>query len=274
MQMFAEERQRLIAARVSEAGRVSVTELAERFAITTETVRRDLAALEQAGILRRVHGGAVPAESASTAETTLSERLVQHLSQKLLIAEAAAGLLESSRPGSILVDAGSTTEALVDVMLQRAAHRQNGARQSGGPEQVIITNALPIADKLAASPAHAVHLLGGRIRGLTRAAVGPETVDAVERLRPDLAVVGTNGVHAAFGLSTPDTEEAAVKAAFVRAARRVVVLADASKLGVETLVQFARLDQIDAIVTDASPESDLAAALESAGVEVVKAGPE
>ncbi len=273
MQMFAEERQRLIAARVAEAGRVSVTELAERFAITTETVRRDLAALEQGGVLRRVHGGAVPAESASTAETTLSERLVQHLPQKLLIAEAAAGLLESSRPGSILVDAGSTTEALVDVMLQRAA-RRNGARQSGGPEQVIITNALPIADKLAASPAHAVHLLGGRIRGLTRAAVGPETVDAVERLRPDLAVVGTNGVHAAFGLSTPDTEEAAVKAAFVRAARRVVVLADASKLGVETLVQFARLDQVDAIVTDAAPESDLAAALESAGVEVVKAGPE
>ncbi|WP_422935043.1 DeoR/GlpR family DNA-binding transcription regulator [Sinomonas sp. P47F7] len=270
--MFAEERQRLIAVRVADAGRVSVTELAERFAITTETVRRDLAALEQSGVLRRVHGGAVPTDSVSTTETTLSERLVQHLPQKLLIAEAAAGLLEASRPGSILLDAGSTTEALVDVMLQRASHRRNDGRQNSRPEQLVITNALPIADKLSASPAHAVHLLGGRIRGLTRAAVGVETVDAVERLRPDLAVVGTNGVHAAFGLSTPDTEEAAVKAAFVRAARRVVVLADASKLGVETLVQFARLDQVDALVTDADPEGDLAAALESAGVEVVKAG--
>ena len=272
MQMFAEERQRLVAARVAEAGRVSVTELAERFAVTTETVRRDLAALEQSGVLRRVHGGAVPADSVSTTETTLSERLIQHLPQKLLIAEAAAELLDTSRPGSILLDAGSTTEALVDVLLQRAAHRKNGARRNGGAEQLIITNALPIADKLASSPRHAVHLLGGRIRGLTRAAVGQETVDAVERLRPDLAVVGTNGVHAAFGLSTPDTEEAAVKAAFVRAARRVVVLADSSKLGVEALVQFARLDQVDAIVTDAAPEGDLAAALENAGVEVVKAG--
>lgn len=267
MQMFAEERQRLVAARVAEAGRVSVTELAERFAVTTETVRRDLASLEQAGILRRVHGGAVPADSVSTTETNLSERLVQHLLQKQLIAEAAAALIESSRPGSILLDAGSSTEALVDVLLA-----QTNGRRNNGAEQVVITNALPLADKLAGSSAHAVHLLGGRIRGLTRAAVGQETVDAVERLRPDLAVIGTNGVHEAFGLSTPDSEEAAVKEAFVRAARRVVVLADGSKLGVETLVQFARLDQLDALVTDADPSPELAAALEKAGVEVVKAG--
>jgi DeoR family fructose operon transcriptional repressor len=267
MQMFAEERQRLVAARVAEAGRVSVTELAERFAVTTETVRRDLAALEQTGVLRRVHGGAVPADVLSTTETTLSERLVQHLPEKRLIAEAAAELIATSRPGSILLDAGSSTEALVDVLLgQAASGRRNGT------EQLVITNALPIADKLAGSPGHAVQLLGGRIRGLTRAAVGQETVDAVERLRPDLAVVGTNGVHAVFGLSTPDSEEAAVKAAFVRSARRVVVLADASKLGIEALVQFARLDQIDAIVTNADPEPDLAAALEKAGVEAVKAG--
>ena len=267
MQMFAEERQRLVAARVAEAGRVSVTELAERFAVTTETVRRDLATLEQAGVLRRVHGGAVPADNASTTETTLSERLVQHLPEKRLIAEAAAELIATSRPGSILLDAGSSTEALVDVLLgQASTNRRNDG------EQLVITNALPLADKIAGAPGHAVHLLGGRIRGLTRAAVGQETVDAVERLRPDLAFIGTNGVHAAFGLSTPDSEEAAVKAAFVRSARRVVVLADASKLGVETLVQFARLDQIDAIVTNADPEPDLAAALEKAGVEVVKAG--
>ncbi|WP_138445339.1 DeoR/GlpR family DNA-binding transcription regulator [Sinomonas susongensis] len=264
--MFAEERQRLVAARVAEAGRVSVTELAERFAVTTETVRRDLASLEQAGVLRRVHGGAVPSDSVSTTETTLSERLVQHLHEKHLIAEAAAELVASSRPGSILLDAGSSTEALVDVLLAQTGRRNHAA------EQVVITNALPLADKLAGSPSHAVHLLGGRIRGLTRAAVGQETVDAVERLRPDLAFIGTNGVHSAFGLSTPDSEEAAVKEAFVRAARRVVVLADASKLGVETLVQFARLDQLDALVTDADPSPELATALERAGVEVVKAG--
>ena len=259
--MFAEERQRLVAARVAEAGRVSVTELAERFSVTTETVRRDLAALEAAGVLRRVHGGAVPADRASTAETALFERQVKNLAEKQRMAEAAAALIISSRAGSILLDAGSSTEAI--------AERLVGSRPDNGRELVVMTNALPIADKLAAEPGLAVHLLGGRIRPVTRAAVGQATIDAVERLRPDLAFVGANGVHPAFGISTPDAEEAAVKAAFVRSARRVVVIADHTKFNVETLVQFGRLDQLDTLVTDRAPEGDLAAALAEAGVEVV-----
>ncbi|WP_413249659.1 DeoR/GlpR family DNA-binding transcription regulator [Sinomonas flava] len=261
--MFAEERQRLVAERVAEIGRVSVTELAERFSVTTETVRRDLATLETAGVLRRVHGGAVPAERASTAEPSLLERQVQNLLEKRAMAEAAAALVVSSRAGSVLLDAGSSTEAL--------AERLMGSRPDG-KELVVVTNALPIADKLATDPSLSVQLLGGRIRPLTRAAVGPATVDAVERLRPDLAFVGANGIHATFGLSTPDAEEASVKAAFVRCARRVVVLADHTKFGVETLVQFARLDQLDAIVTDRAPRGEVADALAEAGVEVVEAG--
>lgn len=261
--MFAEERQRLVAERVVEVGRVSVTELAEKFAVTTETVRRDLAALESAGVLRRVHGGAVPADRASTAEPSLLERQIQNLLEKRAIAEAAAGLITASRAGSVLLDAGSSTEALAERLM---------APRADGQDLVVVTNALPIADKLAADPGLNVQLLGGRVRPLTRAAVGPATVDAVERLRPDLAFVGTNGLHAVFGLSTPDAEEAAVKAAFVRCARRVVALVDHSKFGVETLVQFARLDQLDAIVTDRAPEGDVADALAEAGVEVVEAG--
>ena len=259
--MFAEERQRLVAARVAEAGRVSVTELAERFSVTTETVRRDLAALEAAGVLRRVHGGAVPADRASTAETALFERQVTNLAEKQRMAEAAAALITASRAGSILLDAGSSTEAI--------AERLVGSRADNGRELVVMTNALPIADKLAAEPGLAVHLLGGRIRPVTRAAVGQATIDAVERLRPDLAFVGANGVHPSFGISTPDAEEAAVKAAFVRSARRVVVIADHTKFNVETLVQFGRLDQLDTLVTDRAPVGDLAAALAEAGVEVV-----
>ncbi|GAB4097983.1 DeoR/GlpR family DNA-binding transcription regulator [Sinomonas halotolerans] len=258
--MFAEERQRLVAERVAEAGRVSVTELAERFSVTTETVRRDLASLETAGVLRRVHGGAVPAERASTAEASLSERQVQNLAEKRRMAEAAAALIVSSRAGSILLDAGSSTEAVADCLL---------SHPDGAPELVVMTNALPIADKLAAVPGLAVHLLGGRIRPVTRAAVGQAAIDAVERHRPDLAFIGANGVHADFGLSTPDPEEAAVKAAFVRCARRAVVLADHTKFAVEALVQFGRLDAIDTLVTDRAPEGELAAALDDAGVEVM-----
>ena len=106
------------------------------------------------------------------------------------------------------------------------------------------------------------------MRGLTAAAVGAQTVDAISRLRPDLAFIGTNGLSATFGLSTPDPDEAAVKRAIISAARRVVVLADADKFDAELLISFARLDDLDILATDAAPGGELAERLEAADVEV------
>lgn len=260
--MFAEERQQLISSLVTERGRVSVNELAERFSITTETVRRDLAALESSGSLRRVHGGAVPADRLSTREESILERAVQRQLEKVRIAEAALALIPEHPTGSILIDAGSTTEALADLLAQRRTN-------SGTDELVIITHALPIAGKLSNNPGISLQLLGGRVRGLTQAAVGQATVEAASRLRPDTAFVGANGIHADFGLSTPDPEEAAVKAAFVKSARRVIALADSSKLDAETLVQFAALKDLDTLITDREPSQELSAALAEAGVDVV-----
>jgi DeoR family fructose operon transcriptional repressor len=270
--VFAEERQQLIVELVAASGRASVTDLAERFSITTETVRRDLAALEIAGTVRRVHGGAVSPERISTTEESILERTVQRQPEKTRIAEAALALIPRGRSGSILIDAGSTTEALAELLAARTAAA--GAAASGtaaDAELVVITHALPIAARLSGEPGIALHLLGGKVRGLTQAAVGQSTVEAAGRIRPDIAFIGTNGISAAFGLSTPDPEEAAVKAAFVHSARRIVVLADSSKLDAETLVQFASLKDLDTVITDTKPSPDLAAALADAGVEVVVA---
>lgn len=267
--MFAEERQQQIAGLVAASGRASVTDLAERFRITTETVRRDLAALESAGTLRRVHGGAVSADRFSTTEESILERTIQRQAQKLRIAEAALNFLPPGPFGSILLDAGSTTEVLADLLGRRNPGGTGSQGADGERELVVITHAIPIAAKLASTPGIALQILGGRVRGLTQAAVGQATVDAAHKLRPDIAFVGTNGIHASFGLSTPDPEEAAVKAAFVHSARRIVVLADSSKLDAETLVQFASLKDLDTVITDRKPSSELAAALAEAGVEVV-----
>ncbi|MGG5174822.1 DeoR/GlpR family DNA-binding transcription regulator [Pseudarthrobacter sp. J1763] len=256
--MFAEERHQLITSLVSSHGRVSVTDLAERFDITTETVRRDLATLEADGVLRRVHGGAVSADRSSTIEANISERLERGQEAKQRLARAALKLIPAGA-GSIILDAGSTTGALAELL----ADRPNAASLA------VITSAVPIAATLAGNNNIALELLGGRVRGLTRAAVGHSTVEALRSLRPDIAFIGTNGIAADFGLSTPDPEEAAVKAAIVRAAQRVVVLADASKLGTEALVQFASLDQIDALITDGTLSPELASALAEAQVEVV-----
>ena len=267
--MFAEERQQLIVGLITASGRASVTDLAERFSITTETVRRDLAALEAGGSVRRVHGGAVSPDRFSTNEESVLVRTDQRQPEKTRIAEAALALIPQDRTGSILIDAGSTTEALAELLAARTA--ATAAVSGSGTELVVITHSLPIASKLSGEPGIALHLLGGKVRGITQAAVGQSTVEAARRIRPDIAFIGTNGIHAAFGLSTPDPEEAAVKAAFVQSARRIVVLADASKLDAETLVQFASLKDLDTLITDTKPSQDLADALADAGVEVVVA---
>jgi len=269
--VFAEERQQQIAGLVAASGRASVTDLAERFRITTETVRRDLAALESAGTVRRVHGGAVSADRFSTTEESILERTIQRQAQKLRIAEAALDFLPQGPSGSIVLDAGSTTEVLADLLARRSAGAAQPQKSEPDRELLVITHAIPIAAKLASTQGIALQILGGRVRGLTQAAVGQATVEAAHKLRPDIAFIGTNGIHASFGLSTPDPEEAAVKAAFVSSARRIVVLADSSKLDAETLVQFASLKDLDTVITDRKPSPELAAALADAGVEVVLA---
>src|SRR6478609_2150796 len=191
MTMYAEERQQAMAQLVAERGRVSVAEISEQFDVTTETVRRDLSVLERIGLLRRVHGGAVPATA--------------------------------------------------------------------------------LAARLAGSPQVELHLLPGRVRSTTQAAVGAETVEAVHRLRTDVAFVGTNALSIDHGLSTPDHEEAATKRAMVSSARRIVCLADSSKVGRESPVRFAEIGEVDVLVTDDGISAADRRACERAGVEVVVA---
>ena len=253
--MYAEERQQAIAGLVADRGRVSVTALAEEFGVTTETVRRDLAALERAGMLRRVHGGAVPAGALTYVETALGERHGTRSEQKRKIANAALALLPGNG-GSILVDGGTSTAALVELL---------------PPERRLLaaTHCVPIAARLAAAPGITLHLLGGRVRGVTQCAVGETTVRSLEELRVDVAFLGANGITPGHGFTTPDEAEASVKRAMARAGQRVVVLADSAKLGRETLVRFAEPADVDVLVTDADADPTTVAELEAAGVEVV-----
>jgi DeoR family transcriptional regulator, fructose operon transcriptional repressor len=258
--MYATERQELIERLLIEEGRVGVHDLAARFGVTTETVRRDLDALESAGALRRVHGGAVPGERRSTAEPTVGERSLRRVREKQAIGSTALDLIGPSFRGSVFFDAGTTTAAV--------AEQLPGYLLTTGGRAEAVTHSLTLAPALAGADAVSLTVIGGRVRGVTSAAVGASTVRAIEGLRPDIAFVGTNGLSAGFGLSTPDPEEAAVKEAIVRCARRVVVVADAAKFGNESLVSFAALDAIDVLVTDVLPEPVLREALAEAGVEV------
>lgn len=255
--MYAEERQQAIARQVGDRGRMSVAEIAELFDVTTETVRRDLTALEAVGVLRRVHGGAVPASALSTLEPGIVERDAANTEAKAQIARAALDLLPPSG-ASILIDAGSTTGRFADAL-------------SGSHRLVVFTHSVSIASRLASNAGIELHLLPGRVRTNTHAAVGAATVAAVGALRVDMAFLGANGVSVGHGLSTPDSEEAATKRSFVLSAERVVGLVDSSKAGIETAVRFAALDEVDTLVTDRGLRAGDRKAFTAAGVEVVTA---
>ena len=133
----------------------------------------------------------------------------------------------------------------------------------------VATNSVPIAARLSASPAVTLHVLGGRVRGITQTAVGDATVRALRDLRLDVVFLGTNGISPAHGFSTPDEAEAATKRAMVRAGQRVIVLADSSKLGREHLMRFAAVEDVDVLVTDAGADPGVVAELETTGIEVL-----
>ena len=259
--MYAIERHQQIGEAIGAQGRVTVTELSERFGVTPETVRRDLDLLEQQGVLQRVHGGAVAGSKISLAESTVADRADKSRDAKLMIARAALGMIGDSFRGSILLDAGTTTGVLAELLADFSPVH--------GHPLTIITNSVPIAAVLHLNPAIDLHLLGGSVRGLTSAAVGASTIEQLDRLRPDIAFLGTNGVSAAFGLSTPEEREAAVKAAMIRQARRSVVLADSTKLDEEALYRFAELRELDTLVSNVDPAGTLSAALDAEGVEVI-----
>ena len=253
--MYAEERQQAIAELVLRRGRATVSELAEQYDVTTETVRRDLSTLERTGLLRRVHGGAVPS---GAVEAVVSERDSTSVEQKEAIARAALELLGPALEVTALVDAGSTTGRLATLLPRDRRF-------------TVFTHAVTVASRLAGQPQVELHLLPGRVRPTTQAAVGAETVAALGQLRTDIAFLGANAVSPEHGFSTPDPDEAAAKRAIVRAARRRIVLADSSKLGREDAVRFAELADVDTLVTDChATETDLAP-LRAAGIEVVVA---
>jgi DeoR family transcriptional regulator, fructose operon transcriptional repressor len=255
--VYPEERQNALAQLVGQRGRMSVTAAAEQFGVTTETVRRDLAVLERAGLLRRVHGGAVPVTAVTLLEFGLPERQERLTEEKAKIVTAALDFLPGTH-GSLVLDGGTTTFALAEVL-------------PPDRELLVVTHAVPIAARLGNAPGITLHLLGGRVRGVTQCAVGQEATSALADLRVDVAFLGANGITPEHGFTTPDAAEASVKRAMVAAGQRVIVLADSSKLYRETLVRFARPTDVDVLITDSGADPEVLEALRAGGIEVVVA---
>ncbi|TQL48706.1 DeoR family transcriptional regulator [Homoserinimonas aerilata] len=254
--MYAPERHQAILEQARANGRVEVRELAELLAVTPETIRRDLTSLERRGLVRRAHGGAIPVER-SVVGSAVSDRHEILVAEKMAIATAA--LEELPDGGSVIIDAGTTTIKLAELLpVDRRL--------------TVVTHSLPVAMALADRDNIELHVLGGLVRSSSRASVGTWTHQMVSMVNVDIAFLSINGITPERGLTTVNIAEAAVKSAIIKASRRSIVLADHSKFGREEFGRVAPLAAIDTIITDIGVNHELVLEVEAAGPEVVIAG--
>lgn len=252
--LFPPQRQERILARLREHGRVDVAGLADEFAVTTETIRRDLSDLQARRLARRVHGGAVLWDSGAF-EPLVSLRDLRNMGEKRRI--AAAAVRELPPGGTVLLDSGSTTARVAHELPADATLR-------------VVTNSVTIATLLVEHERVDVTLLGGNMDKGMMAAVDEQTIAAVRQLRVDVVVLGADGLSAAGGLTTPHRAQAELKRAMIAAARRVVAVIDHSKVGNDQLIRFAECRHIDTLITDTGVSDADVAALEAAGCSVAR----
>lgn len=249
---FADQRYQQILARLRAERRVDSTELASRFGVSSESIRKDLIHLEGMGLLKRVHGGAIPVETVSY-EPVVTTR-TEFSREKEAIARRALALLPEQ--GSLIIDAGSTAEKFATLI-------------PGDRSLKVFTNTLPIALTLVTKPQLTVHTLGGRLRHHTLAEVDDWALRALAEINVDVAFLGTNGISLERGLTTPDAPEAQIKRAMLKSARRHILLADHSKIGLISTIQHATLRDIDVLITDDGISADDLNDLRSSGLEVI-----
>lgn len=252
--LYGDQRKQHLLEALRRNGRIDAADSATELGVTGETIRKDLIHLERQGLLRRVHGGAVPIAYLSY-EPAVDTR-TEFLAEKTRIARAALAHLPDQ--GTVLIDAGSTTAQLVEVF-------------PGDRELTVYTNTLPLALQLLNRPLLTVYTLGGRVRPTTFAEVDDWAARALAEINVDIAFLGANGISVHRGLTTPDQSEAAVKRRMLSCANRCILLADHSKVGGISGVQYGHLHDIDLLITDTDLGDQQLADLRAAGMAVEQA---
>jgi DeoR/GlpR family transcriptional regulator of sugar metabolism len=253
--MLAEDRRQAIIHRVNQSGgaALQVSELAEEFAVTGMTIRRDLEYLEARGLVRRVHGGVVSRIDGLT-WTPFLERRKESSRQKAQIGLLAASLIPDA--GQVILDSGTTT-------LQIARHL------SGRPNLTVVTNSLSIAAVLARVFHGRAVQLGGDLRLDELCVVGPVAVRQLEQYSVDAAFISAAGFSLAKGATDTLLAEIEVKQAMLRSARRAILVVDSTKWQLERFSRFAELSMFHTIISDDGLPPDAIEQLQSTGVQVM-----
>jgi DeoR/GlpR family transcriptional regulator of sugar metabolism len=251
--VLTDERRALILERLRTQGRVLAADLTAELDVSADTVRRDLRELDEAGLLRRVHGGALPRYGDAAPFQARARRAPE---AKASIARRAAECVSDGQ--LVVLDGGTTT-----LEVARALRDDLRAR--------VITTSPPIALALADHPGLEVTVVGGTLRPNSLVTVGAAAVDAFRLIRADVVFLGVCGLHPEIGVTTEDLEERHVKAAMIEGAAEVIALADHDKLGTAMSVVIAPLRAVTRLVTDADAADEALAPYRAAGIEVLRA---
>lgn len=251
-------RKAAIVALVADAGQVTVQALAERLAVSADTIRRDLDQLDGEGLVMRTRGGAVDPARMPRMDPGLNTRIQVHPDAKELIGATAASLVADG--DVLIINAGTTALAVA-----RNLREHRGL--------TIATNNLRLATEISPSCFRDLYLFGGDVRHAAQATIGPVAFPVSNgghdmEIRCDLALVTVGGVSVDGGYSTSNLAEAAMMREMLGRAAKVAILADSSKFGRRLFAQITTLDAVDYFVTDQEPPADLAAALRKGRVEV------
>jgi DeoR family fructose operon transcriptional repressor len=227
-----------------------VEDLRRELKVSVATVRRDLEVLEEEGLLRRVHGGAVSMES-RLEEAVFDDKTNQFSIEKRAIAEKAYKLIGQEE--SLYLDGGSTTLCLARLLKERN-------------DLTVVTNSLRAAAELADSGPRVI-LTGGELRRISQTMVGPLTSAVLEQVRVDKAFMGTMGFCLKNGLTTTDPNEAFVKSLVAEQATQVVLLADSSKAEKVSFARVSDWDRVDLLISDAMLPAVFSKSLSKMGVK-------
>jgi DeoR/GlpR family transcriptional regulator of sugar metabolism len=247
------QRKKLILSRLAQEGQIVARELALEWAVSEDTIRRDLRELAAAGRLQRVHGGALPA---SLADGDLRVREAVSVREKVALGKAGAAMIQTGQV--VILDGGTTA---IQVARHLAPHL----------EATLITHSPNVAVELAAHPGIEIVMLGGRLFRHSMVNVGAALIDAASKLSADMYFMGVTGVHPQAGLSTGDAEEAAVKRALHERSAETIVLASSEKLLAASAFLVTTLAEVAAVVVPASAPARVVSAIRAGGAKVERA---
>ena len=251
--MLTSQRKKMILEKLSREGQVQSRELSDIFAVSEDTVRRDLRELAAEGLLQRVHGGALPA---SAATATFAERKTLQLDSKRTVAAKGATLIEAGQV--VIIDGGTTTGEMVACLPRDLPF-------------TVVTHSPGIAVALADYPLIDVIIIGGRLYKHSQVAVGATAIEAMANLRADLFFMGVTGIHAEAGLSTGDYEESCIKRALSARAAEIIVLASAEKINRASAWVIGDISLVNTLVVESGTDDKELALFSAKGVTIIKA---